>query len=67
MAGPAQPRITATEARQIAVEWVTSSSRPLAIVEDESLDKLFTLEVRKMMLGRNTVSRDVARMLNVIK
>ncbi|KAL9932573.1 hypothetical protein V8E36_008690 [Tilletia maclaganii] len=69
--GPAQAHITAAEARQIAVEWVTSSSRPLSIVEDRTLAKLLPPEVLKMLPGRKTVSKDVTRiyhrMLDVIK
>ncbi|CAD6927748.1 unnamed protein product, partial [Tilletia laevis] len=47
--GPASgPHITAAEARQIAVEWITSSSRPISIIEDQGFSKLLTPELVKI-------------------
>ncbi|CAD6941149.1 unnamed protein product [Tilletia caries] len=56
--------ITAAEARQIAVEWVTSSSRPLSIVEDSGFSRLLSPEVRAIMPGRKVVGDDVVRIYN---
>ncbi|KAE8221612.1 hypothetical protein CF326_g8526 [Tilletia indica] len=65
------PHITAAEARQIAVEWITSSSRPISIIEDKGFSKLLSPELVKIMPGRNVVGDDVVRiydgMLDVIK
>ncbi|KAE8211534.1 hypothetical protein CF327_g4729 [Tilletia walkeri] len=58
------PHITAAEARQIAVEWVTSSSRPLSIVEDSGFSRLLSPEVRAIMPGRKVVGDDVVRIYN---
>ncbi|KAE8181427.1 hypothetical protein CF335_g8938, partial [Tilletia laevis] len=70
--GPASgPHITAAEARQIAVEWITSSSRPISIIEDQGFSKLLTPELVKILPGRKVVGDDVVRiydgMLDVIK
>ncbi|KAE8241259.1 hypothetical protein A4X13_0g7492 [Tilletia indica] len=67
----ADAHITATEARQIAVEWITSSSRPLSIIEDPGFSKLLSPALREIMPGRKVVADDVIRiysgMLDVIK
>ncbi|KAE8212669.1 hypothetical protein CF327_g3711 [Tilletia walkeri] len=62
--GPPAPHLSVAQARQLVVEWVTSASRPLAIIEDSRLAPLFPPELRTILPGRKIVGQDVERIYN---